>query len=369
MKRASKLKITIDVRMIDSSGIGTYLQNLIPKIISHYKGIDFSLLGYKKMADRFSWTRCDNAVLINCNSNIYSIAEQLELFQKIPKDTTLLWSPHFNIPLLYTGKLVVTIHDMFHIAMPEFIKGLHKKLYSKGMFTAVCHKADAILCVSKFTKAELTRLMNVDNLIIHTIYNGVNRKWSSTEKKTRPYIKPYIFFVGNVKPHKNIVRLIDAFQRILNKTPHDLVIVGKRDEFITGDKEAFIRASKLGERIYFAGYIDDDTLKSYYSYADALVFPSLYEGFGMPPIEAMACGCPVIASNAASLPEICGDAAYYVDPYDVESIAEGMHKVLTDDNLRQNLIKKGRERARLFSWEKSADEYIKVFDEVLGAYG
>ena len=119
--------------------------------------------------------------------------------------------------------------------------------------------------------------------------------------------------------------------------------------------------------VLYLGYLPDKELGELYNLATLFVYPSMYEGFGLPPLEAMACCCPVVASNVASLPEVCGDAALYVDPHDVNSIAEGIHKVLTDDDLRQSLIEKGLERAKLFSWEKSAKEHIKVFEEVLGS--
>ena len=123
----------------------------------------------------------------------------------------------------------------------------------------------------------------------------------------------------------------------------------------------------LKDRVVFLDYVPEKDLPHLYSEAAAFVFPSLYEGFGLPPLEAMACGCPVIVSNAASLPEVCGDAAYYVDPYDVESIAEGIYKVLMNEILRQDLIAKGLERVKLFSWEKAAKEHLKVFEEVLNS--
>ena len=120
-------------------------------------------------------------------------------------------------------------------------------------------------------------------------------------------------------------------------------------------------AHELGDRVEFTGYVDDDQLKQLYRKAKLFLFPSLYEGFGLPPLEAMACGCPVIVSKAASLPEICGDAAYYVNPYDVEDIAKGIYTVLTDEGLQKELIRKGLQRVKLFSWEKSARELINIF--------
>jgi glycosyltransferase involved in cell wall biosynthesis len=125
--------------------------------------------------------------------------------------------------------------------------------------------------------------------------------------------------------------------------------------------------NKIGDDAKYMGYIQTKNLAYIYNLANLFIFPSLYEGFGLPPLEAMASGCPVVVSNVASLPEVCGDAAYYVNPYDVESIADGIYKVVNDKELRENLVQKGLERAKLFSWEKSAREHLKVFEEVLNS--
>ena len=359
--------ITIDTRMINSSGIGTYIRNLVPKIISAFPDVKFNLLGNRQDIIQYQWSHVENVDILNCLSPIYSIAEQIGLSQKIPKDTTLFWSPHYNIPLLYHGTLMVTVHDVFHLAMPQFVKGWHKRLYAKGMFSALKHKADAIICISHFTADELQRLTGINSGKIKIIHNGISETWFNIEKKERPHSNHYLLYAGNVKPHKNLARLIEAFKSLAGKIPHDFVIVGKKEGFITGDVVVEKKAAELGNRVHFTGYVDEDLLKQYVVHSDAMVFPSLYEGFGLPPLEAMACGCPVVVSNAASLPEVCGDAAYYVDPYNVESIAEGIYKVLTDETLRQSLIQKGIERAKLFSWEKSAKEYISVFEEVLNS--
>ena len=150
---------------------------------------------------------------------------------------------------------------------------------------------------------------------------------------------------------------------MLNLKDTQLLIVGsKQRTFAYHDLKKFIHAD---QNIIFTGHISDEELITLYKNATLFVFPALYEGFGLPPLEAMACGCPVIVSNVASLPEVCGDAAYYVDPYNIESIAEGMQKVLADESLQQSMREKGLKRAKLFSWEKSAKEYVRVFEYFL----
>lgn len=357
--------ISIDLRMIQASGIGTYLKNLISKIITTFPIYKVNLLGKVEQMHQLNSVQCREIEFINCLSPIYSIAEQYELYQKIPSDTTLFWSPHYNIPLFYRGKLLVTIHDVFHLAMPHYVGGFHKYFYAKAMFTALRYKADAILCVSNFTANELARLTGIKQKKIHVIYNGVDRPWFNVQKGQNPCSKPFLFYVGNVKPYKNLLTLLEAFELIMDKIPHDLIIIGKKEGFITGDNVVFHRASSLGNRVRFAGYVKDDVLRQYFVHADALVFPSLYEGFGLPPIEAMACGCPVIVSNAASLPEVCGDAALYCDPYSPEDIANKIQLLMNDANLRESLRQKGLERAKQFTWEKCARETFAVIEKVL----
>ena len=356
-----KKKLYIDARMISSSGVGIYLQNMLPRLLEK-RCFRVTVLGDREQLSQYNWSK--ELQIINVAAPIYSIKEQFELASKI-NDCDVFWSPHYNIPLFYRGKLVVTVHDVCHLALPQFIKGIHKKLYAKIMFAAVMYKADVILCVSRFTRDELLKFTAKRNAEkIHIIYNGVDKSWFGLEKKASPHSKPFFVYVGNVKPHKNLGRLLDAFVRIKNNIPHDMVVVGNKEGFISGDKSVIAKADRLRERVYFTGYVEDNVLKQYVLHADFLVLPSLYEGFGLPPLEAMACGCPVVTSNAPSLLEVCGDAAYHVNPYDVDSIANGIYKVATDEQLKRFLIGEASKRVTMFSWEKSAQQLLEVLKEV-----
>jgi glycosyltransferase involved in cell wall biosynthesis len=172
--------------------------------------------------------------------------------------------------------------------------------------------------------------------------------------------------VGTKEPRKNLDRLLRAYLELPEwlKKEFKIVLVGPKGWGEGYSTDVF---EKIRDHIVVIDYVDVDTLAYIYSLASLFVFPSLYEGFGLPPLEAMACGCPVVVSNAASLPEVCGEAGFYVDPNDVSSIADGICKVLTDSELRRGLVEKGLERARLFSWEKTAKETLEIFSQVLGA--
>jgi glycosyltransferase involved in cell wall biosynthesis len=356
--------VAIDLRMIESSGIGTYLKNLIPLIITKKSSTSFKILGRKEQLKKYSWTKNDYVEIIQYDAPIYSFQEQIDLIGKIPKNISLFWVPHYNIPLFYSGKLLVTVHDVFHLAMPQFINGLHRKLYAKFMFKVLSYKANRVITVSDFTKSELLGFINYPNNNIYPIHNGITRDWFHIEKTTTFSSNPYLIYVGNVKPHKNLVNLIKAFFLIMDKLPHDLIIIGKKEGFLTGDLQA-VRLAENIKRVKFTGYIDDNLLKQYIANAEALIFTSLYEGFGLPPLEAMACGCPVIASNVASIPEVCSDAVLYCNPYCVEDIAEKIQLLVNNTGLKTSLRAAGIERAKKFSWEKCADATISVIDDIL----
>jgi glycosyltransferase involved in cell wall biosynthesis len=222
------------------------------------------------------------------------------------------------------------------------------------MFAAIRAKASKILCVSNFTAREFDRLVGGRAGQLEVIHNGVDVSWFDQAASQRPQANSYFLFVGNLKPHKNIGGLIRAFAGIAGSIPHDLVIVGQKSGFITADNEAEKLARQLNLRVKFTGKVDELMLRQWYCHAEALVFPSLYEGFGFPPIEAMALRCPAIVSNAASMPEICGDAALYCDPHDVGSIADKMLQVIRDAPLRERLVADGPAQARKYSWDDAA---------------
>jgi len=351
--------------MLHSSGIGTYLSNLVPLVIAANPEIKFNLMGKIKELNDHEWTQSKNILIIDCQVPILSIAEQYILPRQIPKSTSLFWSPHYNLPLFYRGKLIVTVHDTFHLSIPKLAGGIHKRLYAKIMLNAARIKADAILTVSNFTKRELTRLTGCKNEVIFPIHLGVADSWYLKRQNASPHNRPYFLYVGNVKPHKNLGNLIDAFSLLLDKIPHDLIIIGKKEGFITGDNSVISKATNMKGRVLFTGYVTESLLHQYVSHADIFLFPSFYEGFGLPPLEAMAAGCPVIVSKAASLPEVCGDAALFCNPYDSNDIAEKIEFLMNDSNLKERLRKTGIEHAKLFTWDKCAKETLTVIREVL----
>lgn len=354
------LHITVDARMIGSSGIGRYIENILKRIITE-EDLMFHLLGRIDELEKYDFSKRDNVNLIRCEFPIYSIEEQVKLAYKIPRISTVFFAPHYNIPIFYRGRLIVTIHDVFHLAMPEFVYGIHKFMYAKLMFKRVAKRADKIICVSKFTAGELKKYTDVNEDKIKVIYNGVSENWFNITEKDVIHDKPYILYVGNIKPHKNLERVLYAFELIKNEIACDLVLVGKKEGFITGDDKVDLLMKNLSDRVMFTGFVSDIYLEQYIKQAKLLLFLSLYEGFGLPPLEAMACGCPVLLSKIPALSEIYGKHAMYCDPYNVEDIAKNIKKALDSPN--EIVYKKevdNKKYAKNFSWERNAEKVLKI---------
>jgi glycosyltransferase involved in cell wall biosynthesis len=340
--------------MISASGIGKVIENILKRLIPAKQGWEFSLIGCVKDLTQFSFSTLPNVKLINCESNIYTIREQFEVIKKIPKNTDLLWVPHYNVPLFYSGKMLVTIHDVYHLVHPD---SLLKKTYAKIMFNKAVEKATKIICVSQFTATELQKYTHVNANKINVIYNGIDESWFNILKKDFPG-NSYFIYVGNIKPHKNLARLLQAFRLIKDKVSQNLILVGKKEGFLTGMNNIAGLIKGMEDRVTFTGYVSDAELQQYVSHADALVLPSLYEGFGLPPLEAMACGCPVVVSKAASLPEVCKDAAIYCDPYNIQDIADKML-----ESSHSSHIEAGKELAATYLWDKTVQLMVNVCEE------
>lgn len=360
------MKIALDVRMMWSSGIGSYIRHLAPRVIRKLPEARFCLLGRPEEMKRWEgFAPGPNIEWVEVKARIFTLSEQMELARKIPRGTDLLWCPNYDFPLLWRGKLMVTVHDLFHLVMGKGMGSIPKWAYSHFMFDRLVHRADALLSVSQFTEGELIRLTRVSPRKIKVIHNGVDESWFKVERRQNPHSRPFLLFVGNVKPHKNLGRLLEAFAMIKDRVPHDLVLVGKKEGFITGDREVLRQAETFGDRVKFTGVLEDGQLQQYYAFADLLVFPSLYEGFGLPPLEAMAVGTPVACSHAASLPEVCGEAALYFDPSQPQDMADKISKILENRSLRDELVKRGLEWARPFSWDHAASQTVGVLEDLL----
>lgn len=285
----------------------------------------------------------------------------------------IYFEPNF-IPMRIRARyVIVAIHDFSFKLFPGWHPKDRVSYFEKKFFKEIT-RADVIITFSDFIKKSTSEFLKIPDYRIKRIYHGFDRnifriyEKAEAEEVRGRYKLPenFILFVGSIEPRKNLKNLINAYLMLSEyiRKEYKLLIVGFKG-WRNADIMQLIKNTE--PYVQYFGYIPDEDLGKIYNLASILVFPSFYEGFGLPPLEAMACGCPVVVSNVASLPEVCGDAAYYINPYGIESIAEGMYKVLTDSKLREDLIQKGLERAKLFSWEKSAREHLKIFETLLGA--
>ena len=346
-------RVMVDVRKLNDSGIGTYIRNVVARVTPLMPDVHFDLLGDPN-AVQAVFGRQANIQAAPCAVAPLSLKEQFLLPRYIPRNVDLYWATHFNIPLAYRGPLLTTIHDIMPMALRERSGNRIHEYYVRLMMARLRARRTPVIAVSQFTKAELTRLAGLPpEQVIHTPL-GVDDLWRRIEPRVRPHPKPYLLYVGLVKPHKNLLTLLRAFAQARSDIPHDLVIVGDRNKINTRDTASVDFAERLGERVLFTGFVAHDVLEQYFASADALVFPSLYEGFGLPAAEAMASGCPVIASRAASLPEVCGNAAVYFDPRDAADIARAVVRVAGDPALREQMRRLGRERAQGMQWSCAA---------------
>ncbi len=359
--------LCVDLRWIDSSGVGIYIQGIMPGLISRLSDVSIVALGDKARLNKFPWAKAPNIRLLQCNPSRYSLAEQIQLPLFIPRKCDVFFSPYYTIPLLFRGRLAVTVHDMSHLVVDEIVGNFRKRLYAKLMYGALTRRADLIFTVSSFSKSELLRLTGIaSDANIRPIHLGVEFDWYNAHTMPRLRTQPYIICVGNIKPYKNLRRLVNAFLAVQDRLPHNLVIIGRSEGLITGESDDFFTSVKKNDkRIQLTGHLSRPELLSLVAHASALIMPSLYEGFGLPPLEAMAAGIPVAVSNAGSLPEVCGDAALYFDPLDVEDISKKLLMLLSDENLRGILVRKGSLRSRTFLWETCSAQTAQALQSLL----
>ncbi|MEI6242482.1 MAG: glycosyltransferase family 1 protein [Chlamydiota bacterium] len=366
MKNLPTKHLCIDARMLSNSGIGTYLKNLIPRL-KNDPNIMLSLIVHPEAAKKEPWI--SSYSLLFSSAPIYSLQEQLQLPRIIPT-CDLFWSPHFAVPLLpiRAKKRIVTIHDLYHFAYFSTLK-VTEKLYTKIVIPFAVKTAAKVFTISQFSLEEMKKHLSINPEKIAVIPNGSIDKKNLTQQKHQEILSKYnlpsrfFLFVGNCKPHKNIKGLIEAFAN-LHSTDCYLVIVGKYKGFAhTENIHSLIQEKKLEKRVLVFSDITDEELPVFYSSATAFVFPSFYEGFGLPPLEAMTYGCPVIASSAASIPEVCKEAALYINPYDKEELTKAMKEIENNPILRESLRQKGIAHAQTFSWDITAQKYIKVLHE------
>jgi len=371
------MKIAIDARKWRDYGIGTYVRNLV----RHLAQLDHDTT-YFLFCDRADEATlrdlAENFMPVVEGSGKYSLAEHVAIPYKLRRlGVDLFHSPHYVLPLLTRKPSVVTVHDCIHLLFPQYLPSRMAYQYARFMMGSAIHRSRLVFTVSEASRRDILgfypetdpeRVQVIPNAIDEALLEDPGEEEMQRVMERYQIRGRYILYVGNIKPHKNLDRLVLAFSLLKQRPGHEdvkLLIIGDQLH-----QQGFLRRAVEGARVRqdvrFFGFVPDRTLSALYRLASVFAFPSLYEGFGLPPLEAMACGTPVVTSRISSLPEVVGDAALLVDPLSVDDIASGLERVLTDEDLRRDLVLRGRARVRQFSWERSVRAVHRAYMKILG---
>lgn len=372
MSKASH--IGIDARLWHETGVGRYVRNLVRYLQEIDIKNDYTLFVLPSAREEISnlitnpkWR------LVEAPIRWHTVKEQVVFPRLLAKEhLDLVHFPYFSVPISYRQPFVVTIHDIIlhHYptgkasTLPSFVYWLKHTGY-KHVIHQAAQKAQKVITVSHATQDEIVQDLHISKEKIVVTYEGVDTDLLNSTQKKNPVAAPYFLYVGNAYPHKNLERLLEGFALFLSTTKKDvkLVLVGKEDYFYRRLRQ-YVRALHLERAVMLTGHVDDETLSQYYQHALALVAPSLMEGFGLTPLEAMGEGCLVMASDIPAFHEICKDAAFYFDPFDTRAIAEALAQVeqgIVDGMLHKK--RAGKERIQAFSWKKMAEETVAAYED------
>jgi glycosyltransferase involved in cell wall biosynthesis len=366
------VRIGIDARKLHDFGIGTYIRNLLRQLARLDRSNDYVLLCRPEDCQTLD-SLGENFRPVAETAGNYSVTEQLRVPLALRRErVSLFHAPHYVLPPLVSCRSVVTIHDCIHLMFPQYLPNRAALAYARTSIGLAARRATRVMTVSESSKRDILRFVDVEADKIAVIPNAYDERFG-VEPREEDVVRvrerfqlhdEFVLYAGNVKPHKNLERLIQAFD-LVRRSGLDhlkLVVIGDEVSRYAALRRA-VHKHQLHPYVRFLGYLPEETLAVMYRLAGVFVFPSLYEGFGLPPLEAMASGTPVVTSNVSSLPEVAGDAALLVDPYEPHAIADGIRKVLTDEQTRRDLRRKGLERAREFSWDSSVRRIRDIYCE------
>jgi glycosyltransferase involved in cell wall biosynthesis len=376
MDKEKKIKrIGVDARFYGplGKGLGRYTQEIVDNIIKLDRENKYVIFLRK---ENFNSFECDGLRIKKVLADIkwYGLAEQLIMPYYIRREhLDLMHFPHFNVPIFCPVKYIVTIHDLILIKFPTLrattlgpVIYKIKNLAYRFVISSAIARAKKVLAVSEYTKKAIIEQFKISPEKVVVTYEGVTELSGANEPSDVNAVlnkykisQPYLLYVGNAYPHKNLEGLIKVFSEInKNFSSLKLILVGKEDYFYGRLKQY---AKNFSDNIIFPGYVPDGELKALYAAAVLYVFPSFYEGFGLPPLEAMAHGLTVVSSDKTCLPEILGDAALYFDPDDEADIKNKIEKALADEKLCENLRNRGYEQAKKYSWNRCASQTLAVY--------
>lgn len=357
------MRIGIDARN-DRTGVGRYTFSLIRELAKIDHENEYVLFLNR---DRFGTWEGPGANFRAVEAGIpwFTVREQMLLPRLVARERLdLMHYPHLTVPLLSTTPFVVTVHDLNYLGTTAVSSPVRRAGYRVEL--AKARRARRLIAVSEHTRDAVVRALRVDRARVEVTYEAADPPEAiepdAAVLERHGIDAPFFLYVGAAYPYKNLLRLISALARVSGDAK--LVLAGDHEQFGAGLKN-HAEALGLGRRVVFTGVVSEPELASLYDRALAYAFVSLSEGFGLPGLEAMSAGVPVLAANAGSLPEVYGDAAHYCDPLDVASIAAGLGEIASDAGLRAHLVELGRRRTAEFSWARTAEETLRVYREAL----
>lgn len=364
------MKITVDVQPLlgQKAGVGYYISGLIHGLakVDRQNQYQLSIFDFKRRASRIPLPgpnfKIKKSFIPGRLVSLIWKKNSWPTYDFFFGDSDVYHFPNFVIRPLKKGRSVVTIHDVSFLRYPQFTEPKNLR-FLKSKIEETLRVADQIIVDSFFTKEELLSFFKVPEDRVHVIHLGLNDEFkpsSSIQKKSA------ILFVGTLEPRKNLETLFKSFKIFLDRTNSDvsLLIAGMKGWLYEGIFKS-LEGHRYRDKIQFLDYVSDEDLPKLYQSASLFIYPSFYEGFGLPPLEAMACGVPVIASKRGSLPEVLGNAPKWINPYNPEELSFAIEEVLTDTRLRESLIRNGFDQAKKFDWEKAAYETLQVYQKAL----
>ncbi|HTS38670.1 MAG TPA: glycosyltransferase family 1 protein [Candidatus Solibacter sp.] len=374
------VKIAIDIRRMTEFGVGTYIRNVVRALGRLDRETEYLLIGAPAKFQEIGPLPLNfhSVPLVAPERSIKGYREFRTALSDL--DIDLVHIPNlFSIPRALPCPYVMTVHDMLeHMARAREQSGFWRSLHFQ-LTKRVLSGAARIFAVSNFTKSEIEKLFDIPSEKIEVVYNAIDERFlhghaSAADRDliARRYqvTYPFLLYAGRVSPHKNVVRMIEAFSALKGELEKEgafpdlkLIIIGD-DLSGNPDLRRTVVRSGVQNDVRFLGFIPIEVLRIFYDEAKIFVFPSLYEGFGLPPLEAMAHGTPVVTSNVSSLPEVVGNAAVLVNPENVFEIMRALHRVLTDQALRDRMKERGYQQATKFSWDQSVRRILEVYGQV-----
>jgi glycosyltransferase involved in cell wall biosynthesis len=360
------MKIAFSARglSIPSGGVHQFIKSLVPAL-ARQRGDDELFIFYNHEKFKGLAPNCSEIVIKGSNRIFWDFFLLPKMLRKLKVDAAIF--PKNILPFFPGCRSYIIIHDLAYFERKLNAYPLLDTIYMRTLIPQSVRRAATVFAVSEHTKKDIIRSTNCEPKKITVTYEAADKIYrpvsdaSHLSQVKQKYNLPddFILYVGSLSPRKNIVRLLEAFSRIRTNIPHNLVLTGSKSWKDSAVYQTMCSLN-LTDRITQLGYVEHEDMPALYNLAGAYIYPSLYEGFGLPVLEAMQCGCPVVASNATSIPEVAGDAAVPVNPLDTTAIADAVYRVLTDNKLREELINSGFQQAEKFSWDRCANTMLKT---------